>query len=263
MKTEITAIIVEDIKEYHSVIEKFVSEVAPNVRIVGNAVSLNEAELLIKNLSPMLLFLDIQFEAEGKTAFDLLNKFSKSDGYNFQIIITSAHNEPRYYEEAFNFGAIHFLTKPIDKIKLKEAIERVQKNSSGFQIKQWIDYVQKTYDQLQTTKAPDKIVIEGMYYTEVIPTKDIVYLEASGRYTYVYIISAGNQPICSTNNLGEYEKKLQDHPDFFRIHRNTIINKNYILRFSKKDHSIVLPAPFDKLYASKERFREFLKYIES
>jgi len=102
-----------------------------------------------------------------------------------------------------------------------------------------------------------------MYYTEVIPTKDIVYLEASGRYTYVYIFSTGNQPICSTNNLGEYEKKLQDHPDFFRIHRNTIINKNYILRFSKKDHSIILPAPFDKLYASKERFREFLKYIES
>ncbi|HCY40641.1 MAG TPA: hypothetical protein DHV48_04695 [Prolixibacteraceae bacterium] len=263
MKTEITAIIVEDIKEYHSVIETFVSEVAPNVRIVGNAVSLNEAEQLIKKLSPMLLFLDIQFEAEGKTAFDLLSKFSKLDGYNFQIIITSAHNEPRYYEEAFNFGAIHFLTKPIDKFKLKEAIERVHKNIPEFQINQWMGYVQKTYDQLQNTKIPDKIVIEGMYYTEVIPTKDIVYLEASGRYTYVYLITSGMQPICSTNNLGEYEKKLHDHPYFFRIHRNTIVNKNYILRFSKKEHLIILPSPFEKLYASKERFREFMKSIES
>jgi two-component system, LytTR family, response regulator len=263
MKPEITAIIVEDIKDYHVVIETFIQEVAPNVRIVGNATTLEEAEKLILQRSPALLFLDIQFEAEGKTAFDLLKKFSKLNGYYFQVIITTAHNEAKYYEEAFNFGALHFLTKPIDKFKLQEAIDRVQNNLPGIQINHWLNHVQKTYDQLNSNKVPEKMVIDGMNYTEVVQIKDIVYMEASGRYTYIYVAPAGNQPICSTSNLGEYEKQLNGHPDFFRIHRTTILNINYVLRFSKKDHSIILPPPYAKLFASKEKFKEFLKHIDS
>lgn len=263
MKPEITAIIVEDIRDYHVVIETFVQEVAPNVRIVGNATTLEEAEKLIFKLSPTLLFLDIQFEAEGKTAFDLLQKFSKLNGYYFHVIITTAHNEAKYYEEAFNFGALHFLTKPIDKQKLKEAIDRIQNNLPGLQINQWLNHVQKAYDQLNSVKPLEKMVIDGMYYSEVVQTKDIVYLEASGRYTYIYVTSCGSQPICSTSNLGEYEKQLNGHPDFFRIHRTTILNINFVLRFSKKEHSIFLPAPYEKLYASKEKFKEFLKYFDT
>jgi len=96
IKHDITAIIVEDIRDYHRVIQTFVNDVAPNVRIVGNAYTLVEAETLIKLLKPKLLFLDIQFEAEGLTAFDLLGKFSRIEKYNFEVIITTAHNEQKY-----------------------------------------------------------------------------------------------------------------------------------------------------------------------
>lgn len=261
MKNEITAVIVEDIKDYHRVVETFVSEVAPNVRIVGNAYTLAEAENLIKKLMPELLFLDIQFEAEGQTAFDLLGKFSKFDEYNFQTIITTAHDEQKYYAEAFNFGALHFLTKPIDKLKLKEAIERVNQNMGSESQEQWVEQFEQFHASLHTEKSTDKIIIDGMNYTEVVKSNDIVYLEASGRYTYIYLLSSGLKPICSSQNLGEYEKKLTHNSDFIRIHRNTIVNTNFILRFSKKDYSIILPTPFEKVYASKDRFKEFMKFM--
>jgi two-component system, LytTR family, response regulator len=262
MNTEITAIIVEDIKAFHIAIEKLVAEVAPDVKIVGNATSLAEAEILIKQLRPQLLFLDIQFELEGKTAFDLLSKFALTDGYNFQIIIITAHNEQKYYAEAFNFGALHFLTKPIDKQKLGDAIERVRKNDGNVESDQWYVQFQQFHTQWHSTKGLEKIIIEGLNYTEVILVSDIVFLEASGRYTYIYTNSILDKPICSSLNLGEYEKKLQAFPFFFRIHRNLMVNINFIIRFSKKEHSVILTSPFPKKYASKERFKEFIKHLD-
>ena len=262
MKPEITAVIVEDIKDYHRVIESFVSEVAPQVRIVANAYTLKEAETLIRGLSPMLLFLDIQFEAEGQTAFDLLNKLAEYGGTSFQVIITTAHSEQKYYAEAFNYGAVHFLTKPIDKPLLKEAIDRAEKNLLESRINQAFDQILQIKDKHQPGKKVEKILIEGTNFTEITQITNIVYLEASGRYTYIYLNSNGVKPICSTKNLGEYEKMLHFNTDFFRIHRNKIINLSYVQRFFKKDNSFVLPPPFEKQFASKDRFKEFMKKLE-
>jgi len=41
------------------------------------------------------------------------------------------------------------------------------------------------------------------------------------------------------------------------------MNADYILRFSKKDRSLVLPEPFPTQYASKERFKEFIQYLKT
>jgi two-component system LytT family response regulator len=262
IKPEITAIIVEDIREFHSVIETFLRDVAPHVKIVGHATTLAEAEKLIHELQPVLLFLDIQFEAEEKTAFDLLNKLSGQKKYNFHIIIITAFNQGEYYAEAFNFGALHFITKPIDKEKLKVAIERVDQNINSETPMEWVAQFQRFHEQLHASSVPEKIIIDGVNYTEVIQIKDIVYMEASGRYTYVYVNFNGAKPICSSVNIGEYERKLKVNSDFFRVHRNMIININYIQRFSKKDHSIILSPPYEKQFASKDRFKEFVKFME-
>ena len=128
MQNNIKAIIVEDVKKFHTVIETFLEEVAPHVQIVANATNLNEANEYITRFSPQLVFLDIQFDAEGKTAFDLLKELSEQKKLDFQIIIITAFNQTEYYDEAFNYGALHFLTKPIDKLKLKQAVERVSQN---------------------------------------------------------------------------------------------------------------------------------------
>jgi two-component system, LytTR family, response regulator len=262
MNPEITAIIIEDIKAFHQTIEMFVAEVAPDVRILGNATSLVEAEILIRQFRPMLLFLDIQFESEGKTAFDLLSRFANQEGFNFQVIIITAHNEQKYYAEAFNFGALHFLTKPLDKYKLKEAIHRVSASIPVFRLNQWMDQILAVRDQQNSVKIPDRIVVEGMSFNEVVQIKDIVFMEASGRYTYIYLNSVGIQPLCSSYNLGEYERRIMGNPKFFRIHRNKIINLDYLVRYSKKERSIYLISPFDKQLASKERFIELMNHIE-
>ena len=262
MNQYIKAIIVEDIKENHFVIEKLLGEVAPQVKIIGNAYNLTEANKMISDLKPGLVFLDIQFEMEGSTAFDLLSKLSATDQLSFQIIIITAHSEKAYYEEAFNFGATHFLTKPIDKQKLKDAIERLHFENDGNQFTRIVEHMEKSSYDGKNMGQSGKIVIDGMNYSEVLQIDEIIYLEASGRYTDIYVLSHGNKPLCSSENLGEFEKKLNNHSAFFRIHRNLIVNTNFIIRFSKKDRSIFLISPFNKIYASRERFREFIQFLE-
>jgi Response regulator of the LytR/AlgR family len=261
MNPEISAIIVEDVLAFHSVIQSLLAEIAPNVQIVGNATSLEEAELLIDKLRPDLVFLDIQFEAEGKTAFDLLKKLSERGKYNFQIIIVTAFNQEEYYAEAFNFGALHFLTKPIDKQKLKEAIDRVKSNLNNPAIESLFSQFSKFHLQFHQEKS-SKIAIEGLQYTELVDIESIAYLEASGHYTFFYLTTNPAKPVCSSTNLGEYERKLALHTNFFRVHRNLIINIAHVERFSKKDCSIVMVPPFEKLRGSKDRFKDFIKVMD-
>lgn len=262
MNPEISAIIVEDLKTFHSVIESLLNEVAPNVKVIGKSTTLTEAEHLIVRLTPSLVFLDIQFEAEGKTAFDMLKKLSAQNKITFQIIFISAFNQDKYYDEAFDYGALHFLAKPIDKSKLKKAIDRVKTNINNPGIENWASQFSQLHSQLHTGRVT-KIAIESALYTNLVEINDIVYLEASGHYTYFYMRTTGTKPVCSSINIGEYEHKLADQPQFFRIHRNLIINIDYVERFSKKEYAIFLIPPFEKLQASKDRFKDFIRLLDA
>ncbi len=263
METKITAVIAEDVEKYHSVIETFLEEVAPHVQVVGKSATLAATKALINEVSPQLVFLDIQFEAEGQTAFDFLEELSLKNYIDFKIIFITAFNQTEYYDEAFRYGAIHFLTKPIDKIKLKEAIDRVTATIYQLYDSQIIKHFLKIHEHIHLANASNKIVIEGINVAEIVRVDDIVFFEASGRYTYIHLINSKSKSICSTSNIGVFERRLNLHRNFIRVNRDLIVNSDYILRFSKKDRSLILPEPFPTKYASKERFKEFLRYLEN
>lgn len=262
MRHEISAIIVEDAKLQQTSIEFRLQEVAPNVRIIGNTTQLSEAENMIGRLHPMVLILNITDESEIKTAKELLIRNAVSEGFKFQTIILCAPEEEKQYSEANHSGSVHFLPKQFDKEKLKEKIDYISKSVLLHKLDQLVSMVSQMNNVGHKSALPDWIVVEGVYFTEFINTKDIVYMEASGRYTYFYMNIAGSQPICSSVNLGEYEKRLKDNQRFFRIHRNKIVNLDFLLRFSKKDRFVVLSPPYGKQTASKDRFNELLRYLE-
>jgi two-component system LytT family response regulator len=282
MENKIRAVIAEDVEAYLQTIELLVREVAPEITIVGKASSLTGAGRVIREAKPDLLFLDIQFEEEGATVFDLLDRFLSEGPLPFRIIFITAHLEPGYFARAFDFGALHFLAKPIDKVKLREAIDRVANTRSssahsfspGSVLSPEIsspqgnppssDLVSQLRELRQLVHAPHKtgkIVIEGLQFNEVVEIGKIGVLEASGRYTHI-LLNDG-KTYTASQNLGEFEKKLAEYPQFVRIHHNKIINLNYVKRFSRKERLIELTSSFGSHTASKERFREFLQALES
>lgn len=255
MNSEIKVIIVEDVESYLLTIEKLVLEVAPQVKIVGKSTTLSDAAQVIRKLRPGVVLLDIQFEMEGKTAFDMLNELVASDDLNFQLIFITAHQEARYYAQAFQFNAIHFVEKPIDIEKLREAFQRVKINvESG--LNPIIAQFGEIHKKMHAVGTVDRIVVEGNLYSELVNVDEISTIEASGRYSTLCLTSG--RKIVSCKNLGEYERLLSSFTGFIRIHKNRIINFKLVIRYSKKERMIELIDPPGKYFASKDRFKDFL-----
>ena len=108
------AYIIED--EFHAqrALQQIVQIVAPDIEIKSIASGVKEGIALIKNQVPDFIFLDVKL---GKhSGFDLLRAFPNPA---FSIIFVTAYNE--FAIEAFQWNAIHYLTKPIDSNELKDA----------------------------------------------------------------------------------------------------------------------------------------------
>lgn len=255
MNSEIKVIIVEDVESYLLTIEKLVMEVAPQVKIVGKSTTLAHAAQLIRKLKPNIVLLDIQFEMEGKTAFDMLNDLVATNDLHFELIFITAHQEARYYAQAFQFNALHFVEKPIDNEKLKTALQRAQGNG-GAHAMPLLEQFGALHKIMHAASPASRIVIEGTLYAELVTVSDIAMIEASGRYSTVVLCNG--RKVVSCKNLGEYEKMLIPFGFFVRIHKNRIINYSLVRRYSKKERLIELVDPLGKYFASKDRFRDFL-----
>lgn len=254
------AVIVEDMTEYIGTIELLVKEVAPSVIIVGKSSTLSEAEKIIKEELPDVVFLDIQFESEGKTCFDLLEKFKNDKRYHFQIIIITAHFERQYYAKAFEYNAVHFLEKPLNKLKLAEAIERVKETAIDYKLNFLATLFQSEFGAFKTDTKSQKINIEGVLFSEIVDTNDILWIEADGRKSNVYLHSG--RKIISTDNLGIFEKKLDKLDKFIRINRSEMINIEFVSRYSKKEKMALLNGTANKFFISKEVFPVFLTKLK-
>ena len=90
----------------------------PWMEIVGEAGSAAEAEALIEELHPELIFLDIQMP--GGSGFDLLSRLEHVP----QVVFTTAHDEHAVH--AFEVNALDYLLKPIDPRRLASTLDRVR-----------------------------------------------------------------------------------------------------------------------------------------
>ncbi len=89
----------------------------PEIEIAGEAQNSSEAIGLIAEVSPDLLFLDI--EMPGASGFDLLEQLDDVP----QVVFTTAFDE--YAIKAFEVNALDYLLKPISPARLAAALLRV------------------------------------------------------------------------------------------------------------------------------------------
>ena len=88
----------------------------PEVRILAEARGAEEAMQLIRDLSPDLIFLDI--EMPGMNGFELLDRLEDVP----RVIFTTGYDQ--YALKAFEVNALDYLLKPIAPERLAEALAR-------------------------------------------------------------------------------------------------------------------------------------------
>jgi two-component system LytT family response regulator len=217
----IKTVLVDDEPNNLETLHQLLVKYCPQVVIAGTADSVTKAREVIVEQNPDLVFLDI--EMPYGNAFELLNSLPAID---FEIIFVTAFGN--YAIEAIKFSALDYLLKPLN---IKELQAAVLKAAQRIQFKNINQKLDNLYFNLNTAKPSlQKIALptlEGLIFVNI---KDLVWLEARGSYTCVYLSS--QQRIMVSRTLKEFEDVLP--VDYFsRIHQSYIINHNYIRKYNR------------------------------
>src|SRR4051812_11349700 len=107
----IRAIIVDDEQGGIDNLRELLRKYCPQVKITGEGRDADEAKRLIDELSPQLVFLDI--EMPFCNGLDLIDRFEKVD---FEVIFVTAFE--KYVLKAIRLSACDYIMKPIDVSEL-------------------------------------------------------------------------------------------------------------------------------------------------
>lgn len=249
------AIIVEDEVILAQQLLDMLTTSCQELSVSGIATSGKEAEKMINALKPDLVFIDVMLP--DMDAFHLLEKFTD---YPFDLIFTTAHDH--YAVRAFDHNAIHYISKPITKEKIVKAVEKFIYRKKELQ-KPGIEDILKAVKHLDQTDK--KIRLPSMNGFEIVGVKQIIRLEAEGRYTKVFRKDAASgpgipKPELISVNIKEFEDKLTDH-NFFRIHHSHLVNLDYVKGYVKGKGGILKMETGEEVPVARDKKDELLKRL--
>lgn len=211
----IKTIIIEDEKPALERIKGFISQIS-DLEILDHTDSGKTAATLIDDLKPDLIFLDIHLsDISGIDLFHMID-------HKPMVIFTTAYNQ--YAIQAFELQAIDYLLKPFSFERLKLAVERARekfdsRDSSEKSIRELLSKWAPQHDYLR--RLPSKIG-EKIY---ILNDDQIVYFNADNKLLFAHL---EDSKYLVNYKLDELQARL-DPEKFFRIHRSTIVNLNYVL----------------------------------
>ncbi len=252
----IPVLIVDDEKKACANLQNILAEYEhSNISVVGIANNTRDAELLIRELKPEAVFLDIDMPKEN--AFQFLNRIAPFD---FEIIFVTAYDE--YAIKAFKLNAVDYILKPID---IDEIIATVHKLKEQLVFKKFASQNIPSYvellDQVQNNVKHTKITLKSLNHMEVVDFNDIIFLEAQGSYCRILFQKDNNTTeIVMSNTLSDYEELMPSNI-FCRIHRSYVINCNYVDKIISGEPGYVLLRKEFTLPISRRRFLPLKRFI--
>lgn len=244
------AIIIDDENKARKLIATYIAENATDIETIFEAEDLESGVALIKSEKPDIVFLDIEMPTYSGLQ---IIEFFNSEEINFQIIFITAYNE--YAVQAFKLAAVDYLLKPIDKKEFLAAIAKAKQIIENKEVKHKIEDLKKVFQQLSLNKIALEIP-KGIIFTS---HDDILYFEADGMYTNVYLKGKEPQLICKP--LKHFALQLETKSVFYKPHRSYLINLKYLKELSKKDGYYLVMENNKSIPLAKEKKEEFLALI--
>ena len=222
MSALIKTLVVDDEPDAVSFIRSILLEYCPDLEFIGSASSADEGTMLIQELHPDLVFLDV--EMPHGSGFDLLARFPHKE---FSVVFITAFN--LYALRAIKFSAVDYILKPINIGEFIEAVAKVTERR-----KQTIPANINYLELLENLKSvlPTRLAIptaEGMAY---LNPHDIIRIEADRSYSWFYLI--GDKKHLVSRNLKEYQDLLGER-HFFRAHHSHLINLEHVKKYFRND----------------------------
>lgn len=254
---KITAILVDDEKRACINLENILSKyTGDNIYIAGMANNTAEAQVLIAQHQPDVVFLDIEMPREN--AFEFLDRIAPVP---FEVIFVTAYDE--YALKAFKLNALDYILKPIDIDEIMLCVRKIRErmNYKRLLAPDAVSYTQLR-QQVEQHNMPARITFRSLNSIDMVEFRDIHFLEAQSSYSrVVYTKGAETCELVVSSPLSDYEELLPV-TQFYRIHRSYIVNCARISRvLSGENHFICLDTK-QELPVSRRRFialKQFLK----
>ena len=199
------ALIVDD--EPHA--RRYLQELLGNetgVTVVGEAATGTEGLDLLRELSPDLVFLDIQMP--GLDGFGMVEGVAAETSPMF--IFVTGYGE--YAVRAFEIEAVDYLCKPFDKERLSISLERAGRRFHARQV---------ALESGRDTQYLSRLSIKEEDGIVFVPVDQILWIEAANKYVVVHTI---NHQHILRQTIQSLEDTL-DPKQFVRIHRSILVRK--------------------------------------
>lgn len=248
----INAVVIEDDPLLGKHLTMLIGEHCPDIKIIALINSGKMALDILPLLSYDLVFSDIQLgDMDAFSLFELL------DNRHQHIIFTTAHDE--FALHAFKLDAIDYLLKPILPEDLKRAVNKALELISG---REQINVLQGSY----TVQKSGKILIKSNDELHFLSPERIIFCEADGAYTKVFLVDNSSDYKVVTMHLKKIELVLpKEH--FFRIHDAHIVNTNFIdhIKYQKRICVVnhVTPAGKTQLKISERKYLTFIEFLKN
>ena len=182
----------------------------PQVRVCGQADSVDQAEALIREVRAHVVYLDIKLF--GESGFDLVPRLDD----HVAVVFVTAFD--RYAIRAFEVNALDYLLKPVVHERLAESIRRLCDRTTP----------PSPSPGPEQLSMDDVILVQNSKRRYWLPLKKVCVIESSGDFTALRSVDgqAGNV----WRRMGEWVRLLPDGP-FVRIHRKRIVNLKYVEGF--------------------------------
>jgi len=209
----IRTLVVDDEPLARGVIREMLED-DPEVEIIGECINGHEAIAAIQELSPDLLFLDVQMPELG--GFAVLEAL-KTERMPFVIFVTAYD---QYAVRAFEVHALDYLLKPFDRERFEAAWQRAKNQIKKERETEREQRILALLEELKAgPKYLERLVVKtgGRVFFE--DTDDIYWIEAEGNYVRVH---NEQKSYLLRETISGLEAQL-DPKKFLRIHRSAIV----------------------------------------
>jgi two-component system LytT family response regulator len=193
----------------------------PDTDVVAACADGAEAVEAIREHAPDVVLLDIQMpHLDG---FEVVAALGEA--HQPAIIFVTAHDQ--YAVRAFEVHAFDYLLKPVDRDRLRTAIdwatstgERVPRASTTSRVLALLEEI----NARDRTRGRDRLVVRTPERAIFLRTDTIDWIEAAGKFVHLHV---GRAIHALRESMAELEQEL-DSARFLRISRSAIVNLDRI-----------------------------------
>jgi two-component system, LytTR family, response regulator len=242
-------VIVDDEPLARAVVREYL-QAHPGVEVVAECGNGFDAVKAVSDLSPDLMFLDVQMpKLDGFEVLELL-------GRAVPVIFTTAYDQ--YALRAFEVHAVDYLLKPFSDERFAEALSRARARLSAGEARD-LD-VGALASAARPRQAPlERVLIRDGAQVHVLPAARIDFVEAQD--DYVCFVAEGRSYL-KDQTMAAVEASL-DPARFVRIHRSYLLNIERIARVElyAKDSRIAILHDGRKLPVSRAGYARLAKLL--